>query len=370
MKSLMLTLFTPCSAWWCINGLETEVSINMPQRRQLCALDRGRALAWLQEGISMREVGRRLGVSHSVVSRLQERVNATGSADVRPRSGRPRCTSRRDDRFLMLNAVRERTVSAPTLRRRLRAANHVNVSERTVRNRLHEFNLRSRSSAVRIPLLPQHRVARVNWCRIHQRWNRQQWARVLFTDESRFTVSYRDGRRRVWRRQGERYLDGAVQEVDRYGGGSVMVWGAFHANGVLPLHVLQGTLTGVRYRDEILQPLVQPALQAMGAGALLQDDNATPHRARVVTDFVQQQGIQRLPWPARSPDLAPIEHLWDLLGRRVRDNHPPPVNVQQLTQFLLQEWQAIPRDTLRALAYSMRNRCRECLVANGGHNRY
>ena len=108
----------------------------------------------------------------------------------------------------------------------------------------------------------------------------------------------------------------------------------------------------------------------MGARALLQDDNATPHRARVVTDFVQQQGIQRLLWPARSPDLAPTEHLWDLLGCRVRDNHPPPANVNQLTQFLLQEWQAIPRDILRTLAYSMHSRCRECLASNGGHNRY
>ena len=80
----------------------------------------------------------------------------------------------------------------------------------------------------------------------------------------------------------------------------------------------------------------------MGPGAILQDDNATPHHATVVTAFLQQHQITRMNWPARSPDMAPIEHLWDILGRRVHDNHPPAVNRAQLFQFLQQEWNAIP----------------------------
>lgn len=68
--------------------------------------------------------------------------------------------------------------------------------------------------------------------------------------------------------------------------------------------------------------------------------------------------------------LAPIEHLWDVLGRRVADNHPPPADVAQLTQFLQQEWQAIPQQTLTTLVHSMRQRCRECVAQNGGHTHY
>lgn len=342
----------------------------MPPRTKLSTLDRGRALAWMDEGISMREVGRRLGVSMSVIQRLHERFRTTGSTDERPRSGRPRSTSRQDDRLLLLSTLRNRTITSTTLRRQLRTAVHRNVSASTIRNRLHGFGLHSRSAAVRIPLTPAHRRARVAWCRHHQRWTRQEWSRVLFTDESRFTVAFNDGRRRVWRRQGERFVDGAVREADRYGGGSVMVWGGFHLNGRTPLYTIQGALTGLRYRDEIVRPLIQPALQAMGPGATLQDDNAPPHRARVVADFLQQQGIRRMVWPARSPDLAPIEHLWDALGQRVANNHPPPVDVNQLTHFLQQEWQNIPQQTLRNLVHSMRQRCIECLAANGGHTRY
>nr|KAG5707101.1 hypothetical protein BaRGS_011812 [Batillaria attramentaria] len=140
---------------------------------------------------------RRLGVSHSVIQRLHERFQATGSADERPRSGRPRTTNRRNDRYLQLVALRDRTVTARTLRSNLRTATNIIISQDTVERRLHEVDLHSRVPAVRMPLTPRHRRARMAFCRNHQRWNRQQWDRVLFTDESRFTLSNSDARRRV-----------------------------------------------------------------------------------------------------------------------------------------------------------------------------
>ena len=108
----------------------------------------------------------------------------------------------------------------------------------------------------------------------------------------------------------------------------------------------------------------------MEPGAILQDDNATPHRARVVTGFLQQHQVTQVDWPAHSPDLAPIENLWDILGCLVHDNHHPAANLAQLFQFLQQEWNAIPPQTLVTLVQSMRKRCVECLMANGGFMHY
>nr|KAG5712553.1 hypothetical protein BaRGS_011527 [Batillaria attramentaria] len=178
-----------------------------------------------------------------------------------------------------------------------------------------------------------------------------------------------DARRRVWRRVGERYIE-SIQEHDRYGGRSVMVWGGFHLHGRTPLYLIRGNLTGVRYRDEIVRPIIIPTLRAMGRGSCLQDDNATPHRAVVVRDFLQRQQVVRMDWPARSPDLAPIENLWDILGRRVVDNHTHPTDAAQLFQFLQQEWHAIPQQMLQNLVHSMRQRVVDCLAANGGHTSY
>jgi len=342
----------------------------MPPRRKLSDTNRGRALAWIQDGIAIREVARRLGVSHSVIQRLRDRVHATGRVAERHRTGRPSTTTRRQDRFIVTQALRDRTVTASGLRDELRAASNTNVSDQTIRNRLRAANLASRVAAVRTTLLPRHRVARAAWCTQHVRWTVRQWSDVLFTDESRFTLRFNDGRVRVWRRVGERFTDATVRQHDRYGGGSVMMWGGISFNHRTPLHHVPGNLTGLRYRDEILNPVALPTLQAIGNGAVLQDDNARPHRAAVVTNFLQQQGVVRMPWPACSPDLSPIEHLWDVLGRAVRRNHPPAANQHQLVQFLQQEWAAIPQVTLRNLIRSMRRRCTACLAARGGHTRY
>ena len=197
--------------------------------------------------------------------------------------------------------------------------------------------------AVRPPLLPRHRTARHHWCTLHLRWQRVQWGRVMFTDESRFSIQFNDGRVRVYRRPGERFADVNVRQRHRFGGGSVMVWGGISIHHRTPLYVVDGNLTGIRSLNEIIRPLVLPGIQQIGGGAVLQDDNARPHRARVVTDFLRQQGIARMDWPSYSPDLAPVEHAWDELGRRVRNNHAPPANLHDMGQLLMAEWQAIPQ---------------------------
>lgn len=149
-----------------------------------------------------------------------------------------------------------------------------------------------------------------------------------------------------------------------------MVWGGISLRTRTPLYHVRGNLNAVRYRDEILQPLVVPQLQQIGHNAILQDDNARPHRANIVDTFIQQHRINRLPWPANSPDFNPIEHLWDELGRRVKNNYPPAGDLDQLLQNLQQEWNVIPQACLSKLVRSMRSRCRECLGSHGGHTRY
>ena len=105
--------------------------------------------------------------------------------------------------------------------------------------------------------------------------------------------------------------------------------------------------------------------------AWLQGGNTQRNVAvRVVTDFLRQQGIARMDWPAYSPDLAPIEHAWDELGRRVRNNHAPLANLHDMGQLLMAEWQAIPQEFFRRLINSMRQRCVECIRAKGGFTRY
>ena len=149
----------------------------------------------------------RLGVSQSVVGRLWQRFQATNSVRNRPRSGRPRSTTNREDRYITNMALRQRTTTARRLRDNLRTATGTRVSDQTIRNRLRANNVRCRRQAVQPPLLPRHRTTKRHWCMLHLRWQRVQWVRMMFTDESRFSIQFNDGRVRVYRRPGERFAD-------------------------------------------------------------------------------------------------------------------------------------------------------------------
>jgi transposase len=98
---------------------------------------------------------------------------------------------------------------------------------------------------------------------------------------------------------------------------------------------------------------------------IFQHDNARPHAARVTREFLADNEVTVMDWPAYSPDLNPIEHLWDILGRRVMERGP--ANRNHLIQLLHQEWEAIPQEEIRRLIDRLRRRCAACIRADGGH---
>nr|CDJ85919.1 putative DNA-mediated transposase [Haemonchus contortus] len=100
------------------------------------------------------------------------------------------------------------------------------------------------------------------------------------------------------------------------------------------------------------------------------DDNARPHRTAQVEELLAQEDIRRMEWPARSPDLNPIEHVWDALGRRIAARPNAPVTIQQLSIALKEEWNALPQELITNLVESMGSRCRACIAVRGDHTPY
>ena len=221
-------------------------------------------------------------------------------------------------------------------------------------------------------LTQRHRRLRVIWAR-NMLANRRNWRDVVFSDESKFNLSHADGRLRIYRRRHERFAANCVIQHDRFGGGGVMVWGAINHNFKSSLVILRDTLTARRYIDQVLCPELLPLIrrhQTVNNPLTFQQDNARAHTARITMDFLNTNGVNIMEFPARSPDLNPIEHVWDELGRRLKGRQRQPRSVPELAQALQEEWNNIPMRRIRAVCQSMRSRLRACENANGGHTRY
>ncbi|GFX22590.1 DDE_3 domain-containing protein [Trichonephila clavipes] len=100
------------------------------------------------------------------------------------------------------------------------------------------------------------------------------------------------------------------------------------------------------------------------------DDNARLHRANIVDECLQLEDITRINWPAYSPDLNPIEHVWDMLGRRIAAHQPPPICLPELRRALLDEGCNILKDQIDILIFSIPRRCKACIASSGRHTPY
>ena len=338
---------------------------------RLAEASRERAIGMLDAGWTLRNVARAFGCCERTIRRLRQRVADTGSTKDRPRSGRPRVTSERTDRRIVREHIVDPFRSATATAAAPPGMNNARISYRTVIRRLRERDIRPHRAYVGVELTANRRANRLAWGRNHSngQWRQGQWRRVVFSDESRFKLSRKDGRMRVYRRRGERFATANVQQVDRYGGGSVMVWGAIRFGWKSRLVVVDGNLTAQRYIDEILRNDVTPHF-ANNPNDIFMQDNARPHAARLTQQYLQVNNVNTLPWPPYSPDMNPIEHLWDHLDRRIRKRQLPPATLAQMRQAIVEEWNAYPQHRINRLVMSMQRRLRSMIASRGGHTRY
>ncbi|GFW48779.1 transposable element Tcb2 transposase [Trichonephila clavipes] len=129
------------------------------------------------------------GIAHSIVSRLWRQFETTGTAIRGFSSGRPRGTTPTDDRYIVLQARRNRRQTAGEIARHTTKATGRPISRFTVARRLHGGGLFARHPLRCVPLTPAHRRKRSVWCREHRNWRDSEWGRVHFTDERRFSLS-------------------------------------------------------------------------------------------------------------------------------------------------------------------------------------
>ncbi len=244
-------------------------------------------------------IAKEAGCSQSAASK---HVNRELSG--RKKCGRKRCTTNRENHSRMRIFKRNRFKNLGELHKEWTEA-EVKASRATTHRRVKEFGYSSRQR-------------RLSWAKEKKNWNVAQWTKVLFSDESKFCMSFRNQGPRFWRKGGEAHSPSWLKSSVNFPQ-SVMIWGAMSSAGVGPLCFLKTNVTAPVYQ-EILEHFMLPSADQLfnDADFIFQQDLAPAHTAKSTKSWLNEHGVGVLDWPANSPDLNPVENLWGIVKRKIR----------------------------------------------------
>lgn len=150
-----------------------------------------------------------------------------------------------------------------------------------------------------------------------------------------------------------------------------MLWGCMSASGVGEMILCEGRMNSNRYismLQEVLEPSIEKLFEDDGDNYFYQQDNAPCHRAQATMRWFTSNGVRLLDWPAQSPDLSPIEHLWYILKRNIGRYHY--TSKHELQQKIKEEWQCITKELCYKLVATMPKRIKAVIKAHGGSTKY
>lgn len=336
---------------------------------ELTEFERGQIVGARMVGASVTKVSEMFGVSRGTVSKITTAYMRGGKTKSdKHQRGRKNVLDDRDKRTLRRIVVRNKKTTAAKVTAELNATLTNPVSTKTVRRELHKQGISGRAAIPKPLITDRNAKIRREWCHVHKTWSLEQWKKVIWSDESSFTLFPTAGRVYVWRTPKQAYDQDCLQPTVKHGGGSVMVWAAISWYSVGPIVTLQGHITAKDYLN-VLCDQVHPMVQTLfpKGDAFYQDDKAPVHTARIVQDwFSQHEGeVSHLPWPPQSPDINIIEPLWSVLERNLRARYPPPSSLKELAIVLHEEWYKIPLQIIQDLYLSIPRRLQAVLQAKG-----
>lgn len=331
----------------------------MPRGTQLSEDEIRLILSLRAKGATLEAIAAATGRVKSTISCLLKNPLAYGK---KKRPGRPEKLTRQDKRRIFRLATAGRLSSA-----QIQTAIGAPVTARTIRHHLQrhefaEFCQRQKQP----PLTDAHKFARLEFAKKHVDWG-AKWRNVIFSDEKKFNLDGPDGVQCYWH---DLRTEPETCFSRQQGGGSLMVWAGFGHGGRTEIMVLRGRQSATDYIQLLERHLLPHGQRIGGRNWVFQQDNAAIHTARVTKDWFARHQVTVLDWPARSPDLNPIENAWSILVRRVYTGGRQFSNVKELEVAVTAAWNELAPRILQKLANSMKDRLVAVIAKAGRHSGY
>jgi transposase len=320
-------------------------------------------------GYSTRKIASRIGLGRTTISRTLQEMLPDRQI---PSSGRPSKLSVTTQHFILREIKTGRAANAVQAAQNINSTISEPVSSSTVRRLLRKHSFKAVVKKKKPLLSAGHRKKRLAFAQKYQNWTVEDWKRVLWSDETKINRLGSDGRQWVWKQKGDGLIQREVQETVKFGGGNIMVWGCMGWNGVGQLAEVEGRMDTDQF-VAILEDHLLPSIEDSGIPeeeVIFQQDNDPKHTSKKAQKWMEDHDITILDWPAQSPDINPIEHLWFHVKKQLNKYPTQAKGVWELWERVSEVWNAIEPEVCQNLIESMPRRIGAVIKAKGGNTKY
>lgn len=315
-----------------------------------------------KSGIKARDICIKEGLSTSTVYSIIKKFKDENTVERKRGSGRPDKLSSEAISFLKEKIKENNRLSFPKLAKILHKQMGIKVSKWTISRALEHEGLFARSPAKKPFLSPKNIRDRFSAVSEWINWPASKFKNIIWSDECRFCLYGSDGNQKVIRSINTRFDEANINKTKKFNGGSVMVWGCMSYKRVGRLVVVDETLNATKYTQLLAENLLESAdKMRLENDFIFQQDNAPCHKAAHTMNFFRENEIELLKWPAQSPDLNPIENLWGIIKKKLKNK-----------KFSTKEnlIKKIKKSTTKKLVLSMTRRVKACFDVKGANTRY
>lgn len=326
---------------------------------QLTTVERAAIVTLHGIGWTGGDIAQELHCSENTVSLWLKRWEETRSLEDADRSGHPRSTTDDTDQQIGLLSNKQPSLTPKDIRRELQLP----ISAHSISRRLDEIGLYGRVQETEHDLTEFDIQRRLAFANQYLHWTEDQWSRVFFSDETHFYLGHH-GRTYV-RRPVSAAHDPKYMRQEQQLHGKVSLWGCICSEGLGHAELYAGSLDSTRHRDILRHSLIKSFRQFYPDGPwFFQQDNARFHTTPETITYLHEKGVTLIEWPPWSPDLNPIENLWNVLKCRVYARFPQ--SMEEMEQRIREEWAATDLKFISHICRSMPRRL-QLLLDNNGH---